>query len=76
MKVGKAAAFAFGGGIILLQIANKQGYVKVNWDKIYRQADKAADRLGGKATGQGPEWTEKVRTILSYSACICMVYIM
>ncbi|PNF25550.1 hypothetical protein B7P43_G05190 [Cryptotermes secundus] len=59
MKVGKAAAFAFGGGIILLQIANHQGYIKVNWDKVCKQANKATDRLGEKA-GQGPEWMEKM----------------
>jgi FUN14 domain-containing protein 1 len=75
MKVGKAAAFAFGGGIILLQIANHQGYIKVNWDKVCKQADKATDKLGEKATGQGPKWMEKVRTTLNYSVCICMVYI-
>lgn len=76
MKVGKASAFAFGGGVILLQIANHKGYIKVNWDKVCKQADKAADKLEEKATGQGPKWMEKVRTTFSYSACIYMVYIM
>jgi len=36
MKVGKAAATAIGGGIILLQIASHQGYINVScmdWEK-------------------------------------------
>jgi len=33
MKVGKAAATAVGGGIILLQIANHKGYINVSFLK-------------------------------------------
>lgn len=60
MKVGKVTAMAVGGGIILLQVANHQGYINVNWDKVYKQVDKVADRVEEKATGQGPKWMEKV----------------
>lgn len=35
MKVGKAAATAVGGGIILLQIANYKGYINVSSRRIY-----------------------------------------
>jgi FUN14 domain-containing protein 1 len=69
MKVGKAAAFAFGGGILLLQIANHKGFIKVNWSKVCKQADEVTDKLEEKVTGQGPKWMEKVQTTLSYSAC-------
>jgi len=64
MKVGKVAAIAVGGGIILLQVANHQGYIKVNWDKVYKQVDKVADRVEEKATGQGPKWMEKVGVMI------------
>lgn len=64
MKVGKVAATAVGGGIILLQVANHQGYIKVNWDKVYKQVDKVADRVEEKATGQGPKWMEKVGVMI------------
>jgi FUN14 domain-containing protein 1 len=74
MKVGKSVAFAVGGGIILLQIANHEGYIKVNWDKIHKQVDKVEE----KATGQSPKWMEKVRALIyiSFSACICMLCIL
>ncbi|PNF25611.1 hypothetical protein B7P43_G03833 [Cryptotermes secundus] len=60
VKIGKVAALTFGGGIILLQIANYQGYIKVNWDKVYKQVDKVADIVEEKATGESPKWMEKV----------------
>jgi len=69
MKVGKVAAIAVGGGIILLQVANHQGYIKVNWDKVYKQVDKVADRVEEKATGQGPKWMEKVGAFARKNTC-------
>lgn len=30
MKIGKTAAFLIGGGIILLQVANEQGMIKID----------------------------------------------
>jgi Uncharacterized conserved protein len=64
MKVGKVAAVAVGGGIILLQVANHKGYIKVNWDRVYKQVDKVADRVEEKATGQGPKLMEKVGVMI------------
>ncbi|KAK2584960.1 hypothetical protein KPH14_002549 [Odynerus spinipes] len=60
MKVGKVAAFAVGGGIIILQIAAHQGYIKVNWDKIQRKAEKLTDKVEEKVTGEGPRFLDKV----------------
>ncbi|XP_067008437.1 FUN14 domain-containing protein 1 [Anabrus simplex] len=59
MKVGKIAAVAVGGGIILLQIASHKGYVKINWDKVYKQVDKVTDKVEEKATGESSKWMEK-----------------
>ncbi|XP_014216080.1 FUN14 domain-containing protein 1 isoform X2 [Copidosoma floridanum] len=60
MKVGKVAAFAVGGGIIMLQIAANQGYIKINWDKIQKKADKITDKVEEKLTGEGPKLIDKV----------------
>ncbi|KAG8229707.1 hypothetical protein J437_LFUL009832 [Ladona fulva] len=59
MKVGKVAAMAVGGGIILLQVANHQGYININWDKIYRKVDKVVDKVEEKATGEKAPWMNK-----------------
>lgn len=64
MRVGKTAALALGGGILLLQIANEKGYIKVNWDKVSRNMDKVSDKVEETITGQGPSWMDKVSSIL------------
>lgn len=61
MRVGKIVAISVGGGIILLQIANEKGYIKVNWSKVNKQLDKVADKVEEKVTGEGPSWMDKVR---------------
>lgn len=63
MKVGKAAAVAVGGGIILLQIANQQGYITIDWNKINKKVDKVTDKVEEAVTGQGPSWADKVSQI-------------
>lgn len=60
MKVGKIAAFALGGGIIILQIAAHQGYIKVNWEKIQKKAEKITDKVEEKVTGDVPKFMDKV----------------
>lgn len=60
MKVGKVIAFSVGGGIIILQIAATQGYIKINWDKIQRKAEKLTDKVEEKITGEGPKFFDKV----------------
>lgn len=58
------AAIAVGGGIILLQIANQQGYVQIDWNKIHKKVDKVTDKVEEAVTGQGPSWADKVRFFL------------
>lgn len=64
MKVGKVAACAVGGGIIMLQIAAHQGYIKINWDKITRKAEKITDKVEEKITGEGPKFMDKVNFLV------------
>ncbi|XP_034243544.1 FUN14 domain-containing protein 1 [Thrips palmi] len=60
MKVGKVAAVAAGGGILLLQLAAHKGYININWDKLCRQVDKATDKIEKEATGKGPGFMDKM----------------
>lgn len=60
MKVGKVAALAVGGGIILIQVANQAGYIKINWKKINKNIDKISDKVEESVTGQPPNWMDKV----------------
>lgn len=65
MKVGKVAAVAAGGGILLLQFAAHQGYININWDRVCSQVDKASDKIEKEATGKGPGLMDKVKEYAS-----------
>lgn len=45
MKLGRAAAFTLGSGIIALQLANSSGYVKINWDKLTKGVERVAEQV-------------------------------
>ncbi|KYN37885.1 FUN14 domain-containing protein 1 [Trachymyrmex septentrionalis] len=67
MKIGKVAACAVGGGIIMLQIAAHQGYIKINWEKIMSKAEKITDKVEEKITGEGPNFMDKEIFLLVYN---------
>ena len=48
MKVGKAAATAVGGTLLLLQIAHHNGYIKVDWNKMTNDTTSIADKVKDK----------------------------
>lgn len=54
------AAFTIGGAIILLEIANEQGIIKIDWNRLTRKADQVGDKVQKAVTGEGPKWMEKV----------------
>ncbi|XP_014467983.1 PREDICTED: FUN14 domain-containing protein 1 isoform X2 [Dinoponera quadriceps] len=60
MKIGKVAACAIGGGIIIMQVAAHQGYIKINWDKVMKKAEKISDKVEEKISGEGPNLMDKV----------------
>lgn len=44
-KVGKTAASALAGSLLMFQIAQHQGYIKVNWKKVNGDIEKAKSKL-------------------------------
>lgn len=64
MKVGKFAAFAIGGGIILMEIAHQEGFIEVDWSKISRKLDKVTDKVEEAVTGQEKSWMDKAERSL------------
>lgn len=45
MKIGKTMATVVGGSLILFQLAQYQGYVKVNWSKVNKDVNEAAETI-------------------------------
>jgi len=48
MKLGKMAATAVGGTLLILQIAHHKGYIKVDWNKMTNDSTSMADKLKRK----------------------------
>ena len=59
MKVGKAAATAIGGSLILLQIAHHKGYVTVDWNRMANDTSSFSDRLKDKLRMKSKSTGEK-----------------
>lgn len=67
MKLGKAAAFTLGSGIIALQLANSSGYVKINWDKLTRGVERVAEQVEDSTADKKKGLLKKVT--LSTNTC-------
>lgn len=63
--MGRLAAFTIGGAIILLEVANEQGIIKIDWSRLYRKVDEAGDKVQEKLTGEAPKWMDKVSLIFA-----------
>lgn len=66
--MGRLAAFTIGGAIILLEVANEQGIIKIDWSRFYKKVDEAGDKIQQTITGEGPTWMAKVNKIKSFEA--------
>lgn len=67
MKVGKTAALAVGGGIILLQIAQQKGYVTIDWNKVKEKAEKSTEKVENKYSSETSKWIKAVSKTPIYS---------
>ncbi|XP_027519022.1 FUN14 domain-containing protein 2 [Corapipo altera] len=67
-KVGKLAATAVGGGFFLLQIANHTGYIKVDWNLVQRDMNKAKEQLKFHSSGNKmpPEVKSRVDEVIIF----------
>ncbi|KAL9965721.1 hypothetical protein ACROYT_G029563 [Oculina patagonica] len=44
-RVGKLTLSAIGGGILLVQIAHRAGYININWKRMEKDMDKVASKV-------------------------------
>lgn len=49
LKVGKLAAFTVGSTVLLLQIAQHQGYIEINWTRVNSRLHRAKRRIEQEA---------------------------
>uniref|UniRef100_A0A8C6LCT5 FUN14 domain-containing protein 2 n=1 Tax=Nothobranchius furzeri TaxID=105023 RepID=A0A8C6LCT5_NOTFU len=65
-KVGKVAATAVGGGLLLLQIANNSGYIQVDWKRVEKDVNKAKKQIQKGTNQAAPELNTFVEKVSSY----------
>uniref|UniRef100_T1J703 FUN14 domain-containing protein 1 n=1 Tax=Strigamia maritima TaxID=126957 RepID=T1J703_STRMM len=69
-KVGKFAAVSIGGGLLLLQIANHQGYIRINWNKVNDHVQQARKEIEKEAKHSGPRIAKQVQRFIHENAII------
>lgn len=60
-KAGKIAATAIGGSLLLFQVAQHQGYVKVNWSRLNKDLQQAQNELARRTDGKLPRLLEEAQ---------------
>ncbi|XP_067620876.1 FUN14 domain-containing protein 1 isoform X2 [Eurosta solidaginis] len=75
MKIGKFAAFAIGGGIILMEIAHQEGFIDIDWSKITGKLDKVTDKVETAVTGQEKNWIEKGKVFVKNNAVFTVAFL-
>lgn len=64
MKIGRSAAFALGGGIILLQFAQHKGYITIDWNKVKESTLEASEKVDNLVSANKEyKWLEEVSYI-------------
>lgn len=68
MKIGKTVATALGGSLILLQIANHKGYIKINWTKVNKDLEGATKKITqGASEPSLPQMLNKVCFLIRFN---------
>ncbi|XP_053403694.1 FUN14 domain-containing protein 1A-like isoform X2 [Mercenaria mercenaria] len=60
VKVGKSAAITIGVTILLIRIAQHQGYIQINWSRVNREVGQARRRVEREAYKQYPQLVNNI----------------
>lgn len=66
-KVGKVAAATVGTSLLLLQVAQHQGYVTVNWTKIEKSMSKAKQQIEKDTRKAYPNFVANVSSFFEHN---------
>lgn len=74
LKVGKTAALALGGGIILLQIAQQKGYITIDWNKVRQKAESKTGSVESKLGNQTSKWMQNVNIVFKNPSFVKYIF--
>jgi uncharacterized membrane protein (Fun14 family) len=69
-RIGKAAALALGGSLIILQIANYQGLIHINWTRVQHSYESTRRRIGQHVTDNMSTFVENMRDLARQHICL------
>nr|CAG4644287.1 EOG090X0D3U [Lepidurus arcticus] len=52
LRMGRVAATALGGSLLLIQFASYKGYIKINWSRVNKDLEKATNKLTSPSDGK------------------------
>lgn len=61
MKIGKTVAFAFGGAVLLMQIAHHNGYINFDLKKMLDKSKEKQQQLNKQFGGESNQILAKVK---------------
>ncbi|XP_021379239.1 FUN14 domain-containing protein 1-like isoform X1 [Mizuhopecten yessoensis] len=62
VKVGKIAAATLGTTIILVQIAQYKGYIKIDWKKVQKEMNLAKNQMSKEISKKYPHYSQNMQT--------------
>lgn len=65
MKVGKLAAMTLGGSLLVMQVANHKGYIKVNWKKVNNDIREISEKVQDDVKTAAPGAAGEVKKFAS-----------
>lgn len=60
MKVGRSAAFAVGGSIILFQLAQHTQFINTDWEKVKQKMENTTKKFDASYSSKAPAWKANV----------------
>ncbi|XP_067669141.1 FUN14 domain-containing protein 1-like [Haliotis asinina] len=70
IKVGKMAAASLGTTILLVQLAQHQGYIRVNWNKVEQGVNRAKEELHKEANKRYPGILQNTKKFLQQNVLL------
>ncbi|XP_060561551.1 FUN14 domain-containing protein 1-like isoform X2 [Ruditapes philippinarum] len=61
VKVGKSVAISIGASLLLIRIAQHQGYIQINWSKVNKEVTQAKRKVQREANRQFPQLVDNLR---------------
>ncbi|KAF2884294.1 hypothetical protein ILUMI_21886 [Ignelater luminosus] len=75
MKVGRTAAFAVGGSIILFQLAQHKQFIDMDWEKVKQKMENTTKKFDASYSNKAPTWKANVTRFARTNTCFAAGFV-